>query len=101
KQPELIPAGQRGRIIPVYKGKEKIVSPITIEEKITTVLRDNCDDAVHLITSAINVSEKRILEVASPNFSSLKDLLLAIHRPKVYEDVISANRSVRLINAFH
>lgn len=101
KSPELIPSTQVGRIIPVYRGKEKVVTPATVSKYVSVALREYMEEAVVKITSFVQASENTILQNIQSRFPALQNLLMAIHRPTDPENLESAIKDVRMINAFY
>lgn len=97
---ELIPFREQGRIVPVYRGKEKILSAQTLAENIAIALREFSSKTIEKIVATVGASEEDIIRYAAPDFKSLRDLLRAIHRPSTISDVVKANDSLRRINAY-
>lgn len=98
---ELVPIGERGRIVPRYKGKEKVLNPKSVAEKMAVALREFADDTVNHLVEEIGVTEGTILKHSAPEFQTLKQVLYALHRPKSHEQIEKANKAVRMINAYH
>lgn len=101
KSPDLIPATQVGRIVPVYRGKEKVVAPATVSKYVSVALREHMEEAVVKITSFVQASENTILKSIQSRFHSLQALLMAIHRPSDPETLEAAIKDVRMINAYY
>lgn len=98
---ELVPFNEVDRIVPRYRGKEKLITPKLIAEKMAIALREFCDDTCRYIESEIGVPESSILQHAAPNFKTIKQLIYCIHRPKSHDDINKVNNAVRMINAYH
>lgn len=101
KSPELIPATQVGRIVPVYRGKEKVVAPATVAKYVAVALREYMEEAVVKITSFVQASENTILQSIRSQSTSLQALLMAIHRPADPGSLEAAIKDVRMINAYY
>lgn len=96
---ELIPKNHQGKIIATYKGKEKIVSPTTIAEKISICICNYMDLSIKYIEKQLGLSEKDILMKIKSSYSSLSELFINIHKPRSFEEIEKANKNVRMINA--
>lgn len=101
KNPELIPMREQGRVVPHYKGKEKVVSHQAISENMAIALREYVSNTVAYVCEQIGVSESEIVENACDGFKSLGDVIRAIHRPKSAEEASHVSTVVRQINAYH
>jgi RecG-like helicase len=98
---EIVNESDVGRIVPIYKGKEKLLSPKLIGNNIAIYLREGWQNSVDLITKTIGSNEKTILLKSAPEFKSLKQLLNTIHRPNSFEGIEKATKAIRMINAYH
>jgi len=98
---ELIPKNLQGKIVPIYKGKEKVVRPESIGENVAISLREDIKKTIAIMVEKIGASEELILKNAAREFRSLVDLFYALHRPRSYEEINKANKAVRMINAYH
>ncbi|WP_137297084.1 DEAD/DEAH box helicase [Psychromonas sp. SP041] len=98
---DLIPPHHQGRIVPFYLGKKGVVSPITVGEKVAIALRSNIKKTVSGVCKKIGATEQNIIENASPDMSSISQILYALHRPKSITEVEVASKAVRMINAYH
>lgn len=100
KSPELIPLREQGRIVPYYKGKEKVVNHQKIAENMAIALREFCDITTNYVCETLGVSESDIVSSAGEGFKSIKEVLMAIHRPRNIDEVTRGSAAARSINAY-
>ncbi|MGD1524440.1 DEAD/DEAH box helicase [Vibrio owensii] len=100
KSAKLIRQSEIGRIMPVYRGKEKVVSPQLIAKNMSIALLDHFDLTKGHILSELNTSEKDLVTQCIPEIGDLKSLFRMTHRPATAEDVDQSIKGIRMINAY-
>jgi RecG-like helicase len=102
KNPELIPIMQVGRIIPRYRGKEGVIT----SEEIELAFRQFAGSpliyttAQQILGSFPGMTEERLLYIVGSKFTSLSDLISALHMPKSREELSDVCRDARMLNAY-
>lgn len=101
KDIELISSTDAGKIIPFYKEKEKVISSSDIRGFIAKSMIESADEAARRLIESIGESENTILEKAGQGFKSIRQIIVALHRPKTSEQVERSAKAVRMITAYH
>lgn len=105
KEPELLGAHEKGKIIPRYVSKKTekgryVIAPKTVANKISIALEDYSSDSVAHICSRYGVEELEIVANAKMDFTSLKNLFWAIHRPRSMKEAKLALLNAKKVNAY-
>ncbi|MND12177.1 ATP-dependent DNA helicase RecG [compost metagenome] len=98
---ELVPMREQGRVVPHYKGKEKVIDHQKISENMAVALREYSSMTVNYVCRTLGVSEMDVIDNAGEDFASLADVFRAVHRPKSPEEAALVSGVVRNINAYH
>jgi ATP-dependent DNA helicase RecG len=100
--PEIISPNEAGRIVPIYPGKAKVISPSTVKEKVLQSLTDLTETVVHL-RQLLNIKSKEDQDILFQELmlppQPLKSIILKCHYPTTVEEAYEAQRCLRLIAA--
>lgn len=98
--PEIVPESQRGRVVPVYKGKPKVVTPATVYQRVQKAFPLYQQQAVERILEATGESEEDLLSISGVRAGSLKHWLERLHQPKTMEEAENALEDAARIAAY-
>lgn len=103
EQLEVVPPGDRDRIVARYSGREKVITPATMSDCTRSVLAtpDCVTTVVNEIVERFDEDEKSIVRICDLGYSSLKEVLMALHEPKSVEDLQLALKAARKLNAYY
>ena len=99
---EIVPPGDRNRIVARYTGKEKVITPAKVADCTRSVLAtpECLTEVVTDIVDRFDESESSIIRICNLGYPSLKDMLLALHEPKSVEDLEAALKAARKLNSY-
>lgn len=97
---EIVPMGDRNRIVARYRGKEKVITPQKVADSVKIALLNHSGEAVEEILDRFDQDEASILSTAMLDFHSLKNLLHTLHMPRTLDDLERALTGARYLNAY-
>jgi ATP-dependent DNA helicase RecG len=101
KASALVNADQVGRVIPLYRGKSKVVSAEFVEEIVQSFLPNIADTVQYLRNHFEGMPEKELLMNAKVHdFSSLSEMIYALHHPNSQEQALGALEAAKRISIY-
>lgn len=102
EQPELIKAQDAGRVVPVYRGKKKVVAADTMAEYVQQALVEHIEGTAEYIRRSMDGFDDDYLfkQAGIEGYPSIKDLLVGIHKPTNMEEAERATLAARRLAAY-
>ncbi|MDU8351295.1 DEAD/DEAH box helicase [Pseudomonas syringae pv. actinidiae] len=91
----------QGRMVAQYKGKEKLISPVTVGIQMGRALADHLQGNVDDLCKKFDVSEELLIRNSMIPFANLEGMFWAIHRPKDEIDIKRATDAVARLNGYY
>jgi ATP-dependent DNA helicase RecG len=98
---ELVPVGDRNRIVARYRGKPGVIQPSKVAELTKIAALNYPLEAVEHMLDELGVDEMTVLAHCRIPFNSLKHLLTTLHNPRLPDDLDKAMLSARRLNAYY
>ncbi|WP_274643848.1 DEAD/DEAH box helicase [Pseudomonas serbica] len=100
---EVVPPGDRNRIVARYNGREKVITPAKVADCTRSVLASNdcVAEVVSEIVERFDEDERSIIRICNLGYGSLNEVILALHEPKSVEDLEKALKAARKLNAYY
>lgn len=92
---------ERGRIVPKYRGKEGLISPITVGINVGTALTHHMQENTQFICDKFMLSEDDLIKQSLLPFPSLSRFFMTLHRPKDDLDIARAAEGCARLNGFY
>ena len=100
--PELMPTSALGKVLTRYTGKERIVNPLRIAEKITALLAEGgIPEAKAYLLNKLGISEAQFARVPGLKITDFEALVMALHKPKNMQELNLAQESIGVLNALY
>lgn len=98
---ELVPYGDRNRIVSRYRGRKGVIQPAKVAELTRIALINHAAEAVEHLIEELGVDEGTVMSHCRIPFNSLKHLLVTLHTPKLQDDLSKAMLCARRMNAYY
>lgn len=97
---ELVPFGDRNRIVARYRGKKGVIQPSKVAELTKIAALHFTAEAVEHVLAELGVDELTAMTHCRIPFNSIKHLLLTLHNPRLPDDLDKAMKCARRLNAY-